>query len=281
MPRRRKTSPLEDLVSLLALLPWWLSLVLAGVSYVVLHTIAISKAPVATRPDQVGQAMSHAVFAAAAIFGQYILPLLCLLAAGISFFRRKHRTELVRDAAASGAADALDHMTWQDFERVVAETFKMEGYRVMENGGGGPDGGVDLVLRKGTEKFFVQCKQWKAFKVGVDVVRELYGVMAAKGAAGGFVVTSGTFTAEAMAFAQGRNIKLLDGKKLHAMIQRAIKENPALTPVPIPDLKAPETPSCPQCGSAMVLRTAKKGAHAGTSFWGCKRYPGCKGIVNI
>ena len=30
------------------------------------------------------------------------------------------------------------------------------------------------------------------FKVGVDVVRELYGVMAAKGAACGFVVTSGT-----------------------------------------------------------------------------------------
>jgi restriction system protein len=33
--------------------------------------------------------------------------------------------------------------------------------------------GVDLALTKGTEKFLVQCKQWKAYKVGVDVVREL------------------------------------------------------------------------------------------------------------
>ncbi len=42
-----------------------------------------------------------------------------------------------------------------------------------------------------------------ALKVGVDVVRELYGVMAAKGATGGFVVTSGRFTEDAKAFAQG------------------------------------------------------------------------------
>jgi Restriction endonuclease len=50
-------------------------------------------------------------------------------------------------------------------------------------------GVVDLVLtRPGKnvgEKFPVQCKQWRDVKVGVDLVRELYGVMAAKGATGG------------------------------------------------------------------------------------------------
>ncbi len=281
MSRRRKSSAFQDLVSLLALLPWWLSVVLALVSYVVLHTYAISKAPVATRPDQAAQVITHAFFSTWAIFGQYLLPALCLVAAGISIFQRKHRTQLFQSVASSSAADALDYMSWQDFERLVGKAFELDGYRVTETGGGGADGGVDLVLRRASEKFLVQCKQWKAFKVGVEVVRELYGVMAAKGAVGGFVVTSGTFTSEAMAFAQGRNIKLLDGKKLHAMIRRAMKESPALAPVTIPDLKAPGTPSCPRCGSSMVLRTARKGEHAGTSFWGCKRYPGCKGIVNI
>jgi restriction system protein len=43
--------------------------------------------------------------------------------------------------------------------------------------------------------------------VGVDVVRELYGVMATKGAAGGFVVTSGRFTDDANGFATGRNVR--------------------------------------------------------------------------
>ena len=55
----------------------------------------------------------------------------------------------------------------------------------------------------------------------MDVVRELYGVMAVKGTAGGFVVTSGRFTVEALAFAEGRNVMLVDGAKLFAMIKQA------------------------------------------------------------
>ncbi|HPA27470.1 MAG TPA: four helix bundle suffix domain-containing protein [Acidobacteriota bacterium] len=38
-------------------------------------------------------------------------------------------------------------------------------------------------------------------------------------------------------------------------------------------------PACPNCGKAMVLRTAKKGKTAGSSFWGCSGYPDCKGVV--
>ncbi len=32
---------------------------------------------------------------------------------------------------------------------------------------------------------------------------------------------------------------------------------------------------CPECGSSMVLRRSKKGANAGTKFWGCKQFPKC------
>lgn len=38
-------------------------------------------------------------------------------------------------------------------------------------------------------------------------------------------------------------------------------------------------PRCPKCGSDMVLRTAKSGANQGEKFWGCSRYPQCRGIV--
>ena len=40
-------------------------------------------------------------------------------------------------------------------------------------------------------------------------------------------------------------------------------------------------PICPKCGSAMLKRSAKKGANAGNEFWGCSRYPECRGIINI
>jgi transposase len=86
---------------------------------------------------------------------------------------------LVSNVTGAGSSDALGDMTWREFEMLVGEGFRLQGYEVTETGGGGADGGVDLVLRKDREKYLVQCKQWKAFKVGVTVVRELYGVMAA------------------------------------------------------------------------------------------------------
>ncbi len=41
-----------------------------------------------------------------------------------------------------------------------------------------------------------------------------------------------------------------------------------------------EQKQCPECGSSMVLRTVKKGQHSGKKFWGCSRFPKCRGIVN-
>ena len=38
---------------------------------------------------------------------------------------------------------------------------------------------------------------------------------------------------------------------------------------------------CPKCGAPMVLRKASKGANAGNEFYGCSRFPNCRGIVNV
>jgi hypothetical protein len=49
---------------------------------------------------------------------------------------------------------------------------------------------------------------------------------------------------------------------------------------PVPDLAAvvePSTPSCPTCSATMVRRQAKSGANAGEAFWGCSRFPACRG----
>lgn len=36
-------------------------------------------------------------------------------------------------------------------------------------------------------------------------------------------------------------------------------------------------PACPICGSLMLARTARKGKRRGSQFWGCSRYPACRG----
>lgn len=38
---------------------------------------------------------------------------------------------------------------------------------------------------------------------------------------------------------------------------------------------------CPLCGATLVLRRAKFGQHVGNEFWGCSRYPECKGSLNL
>ncbi len=222
-----------------------------------------------------------------ATFGQYLLPLICVAGAGISAWRRRERRKFIADVGQSEAVDALGGMNWREFEMLVGEAFRLQGYQVVETGGGGADGGVDLVLSKRTEKFFVQCKQWKAYKVGVEVVRELYGVMAAKGAAGGFVVTSGRFTDEAARFASGRNLTLIDGPLLHALIRQAqnakgqTPERQTDQPPTPATVDATTTPACPTCAKPMVKRTAKRGANAGSAFWGCTAYPTCRGTRQI
>lgn len=128
------------------------------------------------------------------------------------------------------------------------------------------------MLRRGSEKFLVQCKQWKALKVGVEIVRELYGVIAASGATGGVVVTSGTFTNEAIAFAQGRNVTLVDGPQLHRLLQQAKRAAGATA------AKATTAaPACPACGKGMVRRVSRRGSEAGSKFWGCSGFPACQG----
>nr|WP_312990255.1 restriction endonuclease [Comamonas koreensis] len=305
MARRKKSSGLEDMLDLLALLPWWICVALAGASYVFLHRLAVvpPTAELAGRPaDMMAAAVQKGLIFGLASIGQYLLPFMCLVAAAMSAWRRKQRKALVSTVAQAQDAAALGDISWREFELLVGEAYRLQGFRIIELGGNGPDGGVDLVLLKGSEKFLVQCKQWKAQRVGVAIVRELYGVMAARGATGGFVVTSGRFSNDAQAFARGRNITLVDGSQLLAMVQRARQSlvngpkaaqagrSPAAAPArtavamasaaaPVAASPAPAQPSCPRCSAAMELRTARQGAHAGKSFWGCSTFPGCRGTL--
>src|SRR5205823_1365350 len=80
------------------------------------------------------------------------------------------------------------------------------------------DGGVDLILTRGHEKTFVQCKHWKRRTVEVDKVRELLGAKVAGRAHRAALVTTGRFTIDAERFASDQGIDLVDGVRLLAML---------------------------------------------------------------
>ncbi|MFA5920336.1 MAG: restriction endonuclease [Methylococcaceae bacterium] len=270
---RRKNSALDGLLDIAKMLPWWIDIAIAIIAYFGLHSIATSEVVVLAQPGKMGEFVSGQLFKTLAMVGQYLLSFLFLLGAVMSFFGRKKREHLLYETKQRGKQNALLDMSWREFEMLVGEVFRQRGFTVVELGGNGPDGGVDLVLKKSSETHLVQCKQWKAFKVGVKVVRELFGAMAAMGAVSGYVVTSGVFTSDAQAFADGRNIELIDGAKLTQLIQKVKSSNET---VPKIVSLVENVPTCPKCGRAMVLHSTRRGSNAGQAFFGCSQYPTCR-----
>jgi restriction system protein len=182
MARKTNTSVFEDLFEIAAALPWWMGIAVALLSYVVLHRYAVAEVPINVATAQIGQMITGQMIKSLATFGQYLVPFVLLAGSLASFIGRRKRESLVRNAAQGNTGEALRNISWQDFELLVGEVFRSRGFSVAETGGNGADGGIDLKLKKDGEDFFVQCKQWRAYKVSVHVVRELCGVMAAQGA---------------------------------------------------------------------------------------------------
>ena len=279
---KKQQSAADNSVDLVASFPWWVGIALAVIFYFVPHHFAVQK-PVLGLPPS----LRDTIINSAATVGQFLLPLFCVLGALKSFVSRARRRKLIDKIPASNPAAVVNSLSWQDFELLVGQAFRMQGYAVTETGQAGADGGIDLVLTKGRERTLVQCKQWRAQMVGVAIVRELYGAMAADGAVAGIVVTSGRFSADAKVFASGRNVSLIDGQALATLIDTA-KAAPLPRPLPAPavPLTAPPpatlppptvAPNCPTCAKTMVARTATRGANSGQGFWGCASYPACRG----
>jgi len=245
-------------------LPWWAGVALAGLAYFGLENLSVPAGPDGAQPAMlaVGRYLLTAVFLAVALRSAY----------GRLRRRRSH-------IAASGrpGAGALDAMSRQQFETLLSEAYRRKGYAVSATGNGSPDGGVDLSLRKGDAHILVYCRQWRALQVGVNSVRELHGLMTARDANAGVVVTAGVFTAEARAFARDRQIELMAGKALQDLVRGVT------VPGRIFRLRDPLSvltngaPFCPQCQSRMVKRKARSGSHAGKVVWSCSRYPDCRG----
>ena len=279
MPRKN-----EGLLFELSLLPWWVSATIAAVAFVgivyVFPSMSI-ESPLWAILVPLQSMASYLGTAGAMLF---------LLTAVLSFAERRRKKRLL-DRQRN--LDSIRDLHWRQFEELVAEAFRRDGYAVIENVGAGADGGVDIRLRKGGESYLVQCKHWRKRRIGVATVREMFGVLVDESAREVFVVCSGTFTAEAVRFAKGKPIHLVDGDTLMEMVARVRRDeshgvhasgahhepHDAQARGQEPD--GPESMhsgalSCPRCGGNLVVRTARKGKNAGQRFWGCEAFPKCR-----
>ncbi|EPA99456.1 restriction endonuclease [Pseudomonas sp. G5(2012)] len=313
MASRRKTLTLDDLLNIAMKMPFWANLVIASGSFAFLRYYGGSELPTMsmTPGSELGPAIAQQILRLFAFIGQYVIPPVFLLGGILGWTQRIVRArKFSRIGSAKEPGIAIRNLTWEQFENMVGEAFRKQGFTVQETDKG-PDGGVDLVLRKSREVFLVQCKQWRASKVGVQVVRELYGVMSARGATGGFVVTSGAFTSDAWKFAKETNLQLIDGKRLIQWFQqpdlgrvtlpaedslgvtdRTIVSQVAPAPAPAagdvpkecpPSSHSNNSPLCPRCGGGMTARYPRStnGGIASSVFLGCLNFPSCRGTRSL
>lgn len=261
--RRRQKHFLE----LLAVAPWWVSIVVG-----LLVFVGCKAAPSflhSTSPALAGVNVLASLLAEHAHFIAFFF----LIPAGISALGQFRRRRLLEQQS---GIESIRDLSWQEFELLVGEAFRQEGFAVEENGGGGADGGVDLRLRRDGKTYLVQCKRWKERQVPVTAVRELYGLVAAEKADGAFFVSCGTFTPDAQRFADNNGVVLVNGDELVEAINSVQESSGKRPQSPAP---SSSQPPCPACGGQMVLRTAKRGANAGQRFWGCTSFPQCRGTV--
>lgn len=150
-----------------------------------------------------------------------------------------HRRHLVEWTSDLRLLDA------QEFEWLVAEIYRREGWQVAEVGGhGAPDGNVDLRMSRGKEKAIVQCKRWTSWLVGVDDIRGFAGTLMAErsGPVVGHFVTLSDFNDYAIAEAKRTGIVLVGGAELYRRAEKLRRSEP-----------------CPTCASPMILDRSMRG----------------------
>jgi restriction endonuclease len=133
----------------------------------------------------------------------------------------------------------------EEFEWMVGELFRRDGWKVRETGRqDAPDGNIDLELTKGSARRLVQCKRWTARQVGVDEVRRFAGALLREGLRGsdGIYVTLSDFNDHAHQEALRTGIAVVDGRALYSRVEKARRSEP-----------------CPVCQYPMVLSRSEHG----------------------
>ncbi len=259
MARRNKESGLDAFFQALVGMPWWVGPVCAAFAYALFRLIVPAIVSGMSGPDDQVAKSFGAVLVPISIQLAPFTALLVLLIWGLAELKKlMHRRRLDSQTG----LDSVGDLSWAEFEELVAEAYRRQGYAVERTGDSAGDGGVDVVLRRNGQTTLVQCKHWKTWTVGVKIVRELRGVMASEKADYGIVVSYGTFTSEATSFAQENRITLVGGSQLVELIRSVqtrraaspatASASPASGPEPSPSASQ-DAPACPRCGSRRKL----------------------------
>lgn len=113
----------------------------------------------------------------------------------------------------------LDRLTGIEFEMFLKELFEEKGYKVSMTPQSS-DQGVDLILEKQNVKIAVQAKRFsQSIRVGNSAVQEVYAGKKYYDCSDGWIISTSTYSKQAIELATKVRIVLIDRKKLIQMIK--------------------------------------------------------------
>ena len=154
---------------------------------------------------------------------------------------------LLRSALATELLDRILEQSPSFFEQLVLDVLRAMGYGSTHEGavqrlGQSGDGGVDGVIREdelGLDLIYVQAKRWQA-PVGRPEIQRFFGALHGKRANKGVFITTSSYTAEAVEFADSvtPRVILVDGRELARLM---IEYGVGVTTIKVYEIKRSDT----------------------------------------
>lgn len=213
MAQSQRTSPYADLLIIVGRMPWWINLLFAVLSWLLLHQYASSSVSSFSNNKADG-VLTAPLFRQLAALAQYLVPLAFVCAAALAGLSRLTQRRLQRTELAETPQQRLINMEWPAFRQLLEAAWRDKGYCLLGNSLPESDGSCDLLLERGAERYLVLCRYWRASHLSVAPLREFFTRIVTEGAEGGFVIICGEFSDEARAFAAERQMVLIDGARL-------------------------------------------------------------------
>lgn len=146
---------------------------------------------------------------------------LCVLL-GLAATVYLQRVRLPHEETVAGIT-ALAGMRWRDFMHLVLAAMNARGYeRVFAPEASGDEG--DYLLEREGQRWLLSSKHGTAYVLGSTSIAEFAREIRMRGAAGGLLVTPGSFAPEARTLARTQRIELLDGPELWPELKPLLPE---------------------------------------------------------
>lgn len=291
---------------------WWLYLALAALAFVVLHTAYLAAESDVAVGEEFGGAYLINLLATLRIAVPVFFVVVTLVMAWPAKRGRRARSggssaaprepspgeagprqpppavgdvpaspsPVVGDVPAEPPADLhyglLRRLEWRRFEMVCAAYLRALDYEVLQAGFGARHS-VNLEVfipgRAGLVSV-VRCVA-RDRPADIDVVRRLLAAMRRRGVGEAMVFSVCGFTRRAARFAVRHRIAVVGGETLCERVRGldAARRQSVIDTAVGGDYT---TPTCPACGTRLVLRRKARRAPGRGEFWGCSNFPRCR-----